>query len=277
MSVLELAVRTFAGPGKRVLCPEYSFIVFPLAAKVVGAELDMAPVAADFSVDTEALLQAVRADTSMLLLANPNNPTGAWLTGDKLRALLQQLPGHVIVVIDEAYAEYMEDTPDYSSAITWCQQFSNLVVSRTFSKIHGLAGLRVGYGVASGQVADLMNRVRQPFNNNTPALLAAQAALADLSHTRETLRVNDTGREQWLQAASVMRLDASPAPANFVCLKLPRPGVEVAAELEQRGVLLRPVANYGLPGHIRVSFGLGAGERVRHRRATGRCLPADGY
>ena len=254
--VLELAVRAFAGPGRRVLCPRYSFAVFALAAKLVGAEHDTVALTENYEPDVEALLQAVRPDTSVLMLANPNNPTGGWLGRDKVERLLQQVPERVVVVLDEAYAEYMSGVEGYESAMQWCHRFPNLVVSRTFSKIHGLAGLRVGYGVSSAPLADLINRVRQPFNNNAIALLAAQAALADFGHIEESLRVTETGRQQWLRAASELGLPAGPAPASFVCLKLPMPGSSLAAELEQSGILLRPLDNYGMPGHIRVSFGL---------------------
>ncbi len=254
--VLELAVRTFAGPGRRVLCPQYSFAVFALAAKAVGAELDMVAVEEDFSVDCESLLQAVRPETSLLLLANPNNPTGAWLTAEALRHLLQSLPSRVVVVLDEAYFEYMVDCPDYGTAIDYCADFANLIVSRTFSKIHGLAGLRIGYAVAQPPLAELMNRVRQPFNNNVVALLAAQVALSDETHINASLSVNADGKKEWLQAAAEMRLPTMPSPANFVCLKMPVPGRDLARQLEQEGILLRSIDNYGLPNHIRVSFGL---------------------
>ena len=254
--VLELAVRAFAGPGRRVLFPQYSFAVFALAAKLVGADHDVVAPMENHAPDVDGLLRAVRPDTSMLMLANPNNPTGGWLDRDQVELLLRQAPEHVVVVLDEAYAEYMGGEEGYESAARWCDRFPNLVVSRTFSKIHGLAGLRVGYGVSSAPLADLMNRVRQPFNNNAVALLAAQAALADFGHIEKSLRVTATGRRQWLQAAEELGLPAGPAPASFVCLKLPVPGSSLAAELELSGILLRPLDNYGMPEHVRVSFGL---------------------
>jgi histidinol-phosphate aminotransferase len=178
--VLEFAARAFVLPENEVVYSQHAFAVYPLVTQAIGAKAVVTPVI-DWGHDLEAMAAAINVRTRLVFVANPNNPTGTWIAADALERFLQRVPEHVVVVVDEAYYEYVSE-PRYPNTIPWVARFPNLVVTRTFSKVHGLAGLRVGYGVSSLQMADLLNRVREPFNVNSLALAAAEAALADVQH-----------------------------------------------------------------------------------------------
>ncbi|MDD9864519.1 MAG: histidinol-phosphate transaminase [Gammaproteobacteria bacterium] len=254
---LELAIRVLAGPGLQVVYPRYSFIVYALATQAQGAEAVASPVR-DWGCDPGALAAAVGPHTRLVLIANPNNPTGTWLPAAELRRLLELLPAHVTVVVDEAYAEYVE-APGYASCIAWIADFPRLAVTRTFSKVHGLAGLRVGYAVSHPELTDLMNRARQPFNVNAAALAAAQAALEDTDHIARSISLNRAGREQWAEAGARLGLrcisSQGDSQGNFVTLDLERPSGPVFEALLRAGVLTRPLEEYRMPQHLRVTIG----------------------
>ena len=252
--VIELAVRAYAGPGDEVVYPEYGFVAFGIAARSCGATPVMVP-AQGYGADPQRLLDAVGPRTRVLLLANPNHPTGTWLTGDTRHALISRLPPRVLVLLDQAYAEYI-DQPAYPHAESWLPEWPNLLVSRTFSKIHGLAALRVGYGLGAPALIDVMNRIRMPFNVSAPALAAAEAALGDSAHIAQGLALQREG--DGLLRAGLARLDCEVLPGlgNFVTLDLGRPAQPVYEALLQRGVIVRPLANYGLTRHLRVTVGL---------------------
>lgn len=257
--VLELLARAYLGPGRNAVFSAHAFAVYPLACQAVGADLHMAPAhSADhvmpYGHDLEALATRVDANTRVVFIANPNNPTGTWLDGKALRNFIQSLPGTTLVVMDEAYCEYVEE-PDYPDTTRWLAEFPNLVVTRTFSKIHGLAGLRIGYAVSSPEVADILNRVRQPFNTSTLAQAAALEALDDSAHVEESVRVNREGLA-WLTAACRERgLGCIPSVGNFLSIDVGREAEPVYQALLHHGVIVRPIAGYGLPRHLRVTVG----------------------
>ena len=257
--VLALVAQVFLGPGREAVFSEHAFAVYPIVTLAAGAQARVAPALGPESGmprghDLEAMLSLINDDTRVVFVANPNNPTGTWVEREALKTFLQSLPEHVIAVVDEAYCEYAEDTrmPD---ATQWLSAFPNLVVTRTFSKIHGLSGLRAGYSLCHPAVADLFNRVRQPFNMNSCAQAAAEAALADTDYVRESVTLNNTQRE-WLRGElDALGLAVLPSAANFLCVRV-GDAAAVNEGLLRAGVIVRPVAGYGLPEWIRVTIGL---------------------
>jgi histidinol-phosphate aminotransferase len=204
--------------------------------------------------DLAAFETLLNPRTRVVFIANPNNPTGTWISADELSTFLASVPDHVLVMVDEAYFEYVEN-PAYETAIPWIERYPNLIVTRTFSKAHGLAGLRVGYAISHPQVADLLNRVRQPFNVNSLGLSAAAAALADDEHLDHSRTTNRTGMLQLQKALDEMGLRYLPSVANFLCINVARSGQKVFQNLLARGVIVRPIGGYGLPDFIRVTIG----------------------
>jgi len=257
--VLELAVRTFVEPGLKVLFAEHSFAIYPILAQAVGATGVVAPAhdgtkGPRFGHDIKAMVEKVDPQTRLVFIANPNNPTGTYLKEQELRWFLQVIPEHVIVVVDEAYCEYVS-VPDYPNALEWLVDFPNLIVTRTFSKVYGLAGLRAGYAVSSPEIADLMNRVRPPFNVNSLALAAAEAALSDREHIERSARLNNEGMQILCDAFSVRGLPFIPSVGNFITFDVGRNALPVYQAMLLQGVIVRPIANYGLPDHLRVTVG----------------------
>ena len=200
------------------------------------------------------MLAAINANTRMVFIANPNNPTGTFLQNADLLAFLEKVPGNVLVVLDEAYGEYLPAALQ-SDAIAWLSHFPNLIVTRTFSKAYGLAGLRVGYALASAEIADMMNRVRQPFNVNSLALVAATAALNDDEFIARSYALNQLGMRQMTQALMLLGIDFIPSFANFLTIRIGNATAMYRRLLEQ-GVIVRPVGSYAMPEHLRVSIGL---------------------
>ncbi len=252
--VLELLVRAFVCPGQGVVVSEHAFAVYSLAARAVGADLKTAPARA-WGHDLDAMLSLVDQNTRVVFIANPNNPTGTWVESKALLSFLDLVPATTIVVIDEAYYEYCEGQ-DFPNAIDLLNKYPFLVSTRTFSKIYGLAGMRVGYSVSSPAIADLLNRVRQPFNVNSFGLAAARLALDDSEFLAESRRLNTKGRNRIYAGFSELGLDYFPSAGNFVCVNLARPADPVYESMLKQGVIVRPVANYGLPNHLRVTVGL---------------------
>ena len=251
--VLDLAARVFLAPGRSAVFSQHAFAVYPLATMSAGAECIVAP-ARHYGHDPVAMLAAIRPDTHLVWIANPNNPTGNFLPPAELRAFIEKVPGQIAVVLDEAYTEYL--TPaERGDAVAWIHDFPNLVVTRTFSKIYGLAGLRVGYGVARAEVADLLNRVRQPFNVNNLALAGAIAALDDHGFVAESFDLNRRGMEQMVAGLKRLGLEHIPSHGNFVTVAVPN-GATANAKLLRQGVIVRPIGGYGLPNHLRVTIGL---------------------
>lgn len=258
--VLELVARAFLTPEHEAVFAAHAFAVYPIVTQAVGATARVAPAnppdhAMPYGHDPATLLGHINDHTRVLFIANPNNPTGTWLNSAELEALLAAVPERVIVVVDEAYGEYVDAAADCPDALRWLERFPNLVVTRTFSKVYGLAGLRVGYAVSHPAVADVLNRVRQPFNVNSLALVAATAALEDSEHLARSQRLNRAGMQQLQDACRAWGLRWLPSVGNFLCIDMQRPGRDVFLELLKRGVITRPVDNYGLPNFLRISIG----------------------
>ena len=254
--VLDLAARVAISPGTRGVIDEHCFVVYPLAITAANGDVARVP-SSEWNHDLDALAAAVDERTRIVYLANPNNPTGTWFDDATLNAFLGAVPKDVWVVLDEAYAEYV-DEPGYPDGIRLIERHPNLVVTRTFSKIHALAALRIGYSVSSPEFADLLNRVRQPFNANALALAAAEAALADTEHVAESRRLNRVGMARLAEGFASLSLEWIPSVGNFVTVRL-GPDHDAAAvydALLDDGVIVRPVANYGMPEHLRVTVGL---------------------
>lgn len=250
--VLDLVARVFLAAGRSAVFSQHAFAVYPLATLSVGADLIAVP-AKHYGHDLDAMLAAIRPDTRIVWIANPNNPTGTFLPYDALKAFLRAVPKEVVVVLDEAYNEYIPPAERQDTA-AWLAEFPNLLVVRTFSKIYGLAGLRIGYGLAAAEVADLMNRVRQPFNCNNLALAAATAALDDHAFVAESYQLNRRGMEQIVAGLKRLGLDHIPSHGNFLTFKV-ADAAGVNQRLLQQGVIVRPIAGYGLPDWLRVTIG----------------------
>ncbi len=265
--VLDLVARAFLVPGTNAVFSRHAFAVYPLATLACSAEpRAAAPLPADhpsmpYGHDPAALAAAIDDATRVVFIANPNNPTGTWLGEAALHDLLARLPTHVVVVLDEAYGEYAraleaaaggERWPD---GLRWLDEFPNLVVTRTFSKIYGLAGLRCGCAVSSPAIADLLNRVRHPFNANSLALAAAGAALDDTGFVERSATANAEGLGVLAAGFARLGLGTIPSRGNFVCVDVGRDAEPVYQALLRDGVIVRPVANYGLPNHLRVTVG----------------------
>lgn len=252
--VLDIIARVFLGPGKESLFSQHAFAVYPLSSQAVGADLKIAP-ARDYGHDLDAMAGLISERTGVIWIANPNNPTGNWLGSGELRAFLESVPSRIIVVVDEAYIEYVDEV-DFPDSSEWLGDFPNLIVTRTFSKAYGLAGLRVGYGLSHPDVADLLNRVRQPFNVNSMALAAARAALDDQGFIQKVVEINRQGMSQLRHGFEEMGLEYIPSVGNFIAVDVNRPGSDVDQALLREGCIVRPVTGYGLPNHLRVSIGL---------------------
>lgn len=253
--VLDLIGQVFLDRDASAIYSEHAFVVYPMMVQCLGAKAIKVP-AKDFGHDLDAMLAAIEESTKVIFIANPNNPTGTWLGHAELETFLTKVPEHIIVVLDEAYAEYIAADIDYASGLTLLAQYPNVIVTRTFSKAYGLAGLRIGYSVSSAQVADLINRVREPFNVNTLAQMAAVAVLSDDDYLAESIAVNNSGRKQIETALIELGLDFIPAQGNFITFDTKTDAAKIYQKLLQKGVIVRPIAPYGLPQHLRVSIGL---------------------
>jgi histidinol-phosphate aminotransferase len=257
--LLELAAHALIERGESVVFAQYSFVVYALATQGVGARAIVVPAKA-YGHDLDAMLDAVEDDTRLVFIANPNNPTGTFVPGEQMEAFLKKVPAHVVVVLDEAYTEYLEASQRYDS-IEWTRRYPNLMVSRTFSKAYGLAGLRVGFAIAQPQLTDLLNRVRQPFNVNSLAQAAAVAALADQPFLDKSAALNAAGYKTLTAAFDALGLEYVPSHGNFVLVRVgddDGAGARVNMGLLKEGVIVRPVGNYGLPQWLRVTIGLPA-------------------
>ncbi|HEX6414473.1 MAG TPA: histidinol-phosphate transaminase [Burkholderiales bacterium] len=251
--VLELVALAFLGPGRAAVFSQHAFAVYPLATQARGARSIVVP-AKNYAHDLEAMAKAIDDETYVAWIANPNNPTGTFAPHGQVEAFLRRVPERVLVVLDEAYNEYL--TPDLRfDTVKLIKRHPNLVVTRTFSKAYGLAGLRVGYALAHPSVADVMNRVRQPFNVNSIALAAARAALDDMEFVARSYAENLQGMRQLEEGAKRLGLDYIPSHGNFLTIRVGK-AAEVYKKLLKRGVIVRPVGGgYQLPEHLRVTIG----------------------
>lgn len=261
--VLDILARTFAGVGDEVIFSQYAFAVYPIDTQAVGATAVITQ-AKDWGHDLQAMLSAITDNTKLIFIANPNNPTGTCLAEQELQLFLQQVSSKIVVVIDEAYEEYASHpdsidssgiTKNYHSMLPALKQFENLVVTRTFSKAYGLASFRIGYSVSSIDISDLLNRVRQPFNNNSLALVAATIALDDQEHIVQSAELNWQGMSMLCDGFKQLKLDYIPSAGNFICVKVGNNCTDIYEKLLHAGVITRPVANYQMSEYLRISIG----------------------
>ena len=255
--VLELIARVFVAPSHEVMYSQHAFIVYSLITQAIGAGSMQVP-ATEYGHDLAAMAAATSANCRLVYIANPNNPTGTWNGSRSIRRFLDTVPDHIIVVIDEAYCDYV-DNSEYPNCIPWLENYPNLVVTRTFSKAYGLAALRIGYTLSSPMIADLMNRIRQPFNVNSVALGAALAALDDNEHIARARSLNHDGMQQLEIGLSKLGMRWIPSVGNFICVQAPAlmSGSQLFAALLRRGVIVRTIDEYELVDHVRVTIGTG--------------------
>jgi len=251
--LLDIVARTYVTANDEVIFAEHAFVVYPIVTKIIGAKAVVVP-AKDYGHDLDAMLAAVTAKTKLVFIANPNNPTGTFLSQDDLEDFLDELPSNIIVVLDEAYFEYA-DIIARGNAIEWLKQYPNLIVSRTFSKAYGLAGLRIGYSLSSSDVAELLNRVRQPFNCSVLALKAATTILLDERYLLDSVCLNNRGMKDLTAFFERHNLEFIPSMGNFITVNVGQSGDDVYQDLLKEGVIVRPITGYGLPNHLRISIG----------------------
>lgn len=258
--ILELAARVFLGPGRSAVISQYAFAIYNIVAQASGAELLIAdanlPVheTQPYGHNLDNMRAKINDSTRMVFIANPNNPTGTWLGKSEMENFLDAVPRDVVVLVDEAYVDYVEEG-DYPDCSLWLDKYPNLIVTRTFSKAYGLAGLRVGYALASTEITDLLNRVRLAFNPSLLAQSAAVAALGDREHIRRTVEMNNEGLQQMRSAYVDLGLEFVPSVCNFYTVDVGGPAKPVFDALLKEGVIVRPVGNYGMPNHLRISIG----------------------
>jgi histidinol-phosphate aminotransferase len=257
--VLDMLARIFLDASAEAIYSEHAFLVYALVVQACGAKARVAPaLPADtgqaYGHDLSAMLALISENTRVIFIANPNNPTGTWLKRTELKDFIDAVPEHIAVIVDEAYFEYVEEN-DYPDALQWLGEFPNLIVTRTFSKIYGLAGLRVGYAISSAEVSDLLNRLRQPFNANSLALAAATASLADEGFVKASLDNNQKGLRQLADYFDSKEISYIPSVANFLSVKFGRQSDHIYAKLLEQGIIVRPLANYNLSEYLRITIG----------------------
>jgi len=252
--VLEVITRCFADVESEVVFSQYAFAVYPLVTQAIGAKGVPVP-AKDWGHDLDAMAAAVTDRTKLVFVANPNNPTGTVHNAEAILAFLERIPERVVVVLDEAYCEYLQGE-GYADGVELLSRFPNLIVCRTFSKAWGLAALRVGYSISSPEIADILNRVRQPFNVDTIALAAATAVLEDEAYVQRSREVNVSGMAQLEAGFGELGLSFIPSAGNFIAVDVGDDAMGVYQSLLEQGVIVRPIAGYGMPRHLRVSIGL---------------------
>jgi histidinol-phosphate aminotransferase len=257
--VLVMLAEAFLTTQSEAVYSQYAFAVYPIVVQAAGAKAQIAPALSEsdrmaLGHDLDAIAALVNERTRLVFIANPNNPTGTWVETDALRRFIASMPLSTLVVVDEAYIEYVEDDA-FADSSRWLNEFPNLVVTRTFSKAYGLAGLRVGYALSQPDVASLMNRVRQAFNVNSIALAAARAALDDREHLQRSVVTNREGMAQLEAGLDRLPVRCYPSRGNFILIDCKRPAAAVYEAMLRQGVIVRPVGNYQLPHHLRLTIG----------------------
>lgn len=259
--LIELLGRAFLTPADEIVVSEHAFTRYRMAADIMGASTAAAPMRG-LTHDLAAMARAVTPRTKMVFVANPNNPTGTYNAQTEVSALLDVLPPSVLLVLDEAYYEYAREKKDYADGLSFFKKGRNLMVLRTFSKAHGLAGLRLGWGVGPSAVVDALERIRPPFNVNIAAQAAGVAALADRGHVRRSVALLSSEMKKMEKALTARGVEWTPSAANFLLLNIaPRRGKDVFEALLKKGVIIRSMDEYDLPGHVRVTVGLPAENR----------------
>ncbi len=253
-SIFTLLGQVFVKPGETVIASQYAFAAYKIAAATMGANFIETP-ARNWGYDLQAIEKAIDADTRLIFIANPNNPTGTWLDENQLQKFLGQISPDILVVLDEAYYEFMQQDPGYPDTLKLQQQFPNVIITRTFSKVYGLAALRVGYSITHPTIADLLNRVRLPFNVSTCGQMAAIAALSDNQHLQKTLDINSQGKAQLTSAMDKLKIDYLPVNGNFITINVDTEGNKIFKDLLTEGIIVRPLANYAMDSFLRISIG----------------------
>jgi histidinol-phosphate aminotransferase len=252
--LLELLSKTYLTTKNSAVVTNYSFIGIKNIIRHIGAQLSIAANSYQYTT-VASILAAIKPTTKIIFIVNPNNPTGSYINSIDLNYLLEKLPSHILAVIDEAYAEYIEAN-DYPNTIKLLSRYSNLIISRTFSKFYGLAGLRLGYLISHPEIAKHLNNVCLPFAVNSIALAAAQAALYDHAHIELSYITNQQGYKQLMQGLKNLSLTVIPSHANFICVNLKKNSLAIYKQLLNEGIYVRPLHDYGLPNHLRISIGL---------------------
>ncbi|EER47017.1 histidinol-phosphate aminotransferase [Actinobacillus minor 202] len=252
--LLELFAHTFAGEKDEIIYSQYAFIVYPLVTKAINAVAREIP-AKNWGHDLDGFLAAINEKTKLIFIANPNNPTGNFLTEAEVDRFLAQVPENVIVVLDEAYTEFTAENERLNS-FGLLQKYPNLIISRSLSKAYGLAGLRIGYAVSNPEIADLLNRVRQPFNCNSLALASAVAVMNDDEFVKKVAENNRLEMARYEAFCQAQGLEYIPSKGNFITIDFKQPAAPIYEALLREGVIVRPIAGYGMPNHLRISIGL---------------------
>lgn len=252
--IIKMLMQVFLLHDKEVLIPEYAFIAYKLAAKSLNLPFREIPHK-NYGVDVDGILNTLTDKTRMVILANPCNPTGCYLPTAEFERLLKALPSHVLLVCDEAYYEYVLEA-DYPQTLSYLKDYPHLIITRTFSKAYGLAGVRVGYAIAHPDIAELVNRIRLPFNVNVLAQKAAIAALSDQEFVRKTVLTNEAGKRQLMAGLAELGLEYFPSFGNYLLVKLNGPGKDLFEALLKEGIITRPLVPYGLINYLRISIGL---------------------
>jgi histidinol-phosphate aminotransferase len=258
-TLLDLVARVFLGPGRAAMYSQYAFAVYPLVTLAQSAEAIVTPAlppdsAMPYGDDLDAMARMLRQDVAVIFIASPNNPTGTWVEPAAFERFMAKVPAHTVVVLDEAYWHFQDPATRIDSQ-RLMRQYPNLMITRTFSKVHGIAALRVGYGVAHPRLTDLLHRVRQPFNNGSLALLAAELALDDSAHVERCVSLNARERLRVAAALRELGLGVLPTQGNFVSADFGRPSAPVHQALLEQGVIVRPMGSYHLPNFLRISIG----------------------
>jgi len=256
--VIDIAIRTLVGPGEELLVSKQAFIIYELIPAAANIKTVLVPQTSDHKIDIDGYIAAITDKTKLVCLVNPNNPTGTYYTKSDFEKLLAAMPENAILLVDEAYYDYV-DVDDYPDTLSYRDKFKNIMVTRTFSKAFGVSGVRLGYGITTPEIADYMNRVREPFNTNILAQAAGIAALKDMEYLRRSVEVNKAGKEYYYDQFSEMGLEYLETQGNFILVKIddnPASGMECFNFLLKKGVIVRPMAGYGFPNWIRISIGL---------------------
>lgn len=251
-NILELIVKAYLHKDNNAVISQYAFLTIPLLIKSYGAQTKVV-AAHQWGHDIQQMIKVIDDKTSVLFLVNPNNPTGTYTNEQQFKLLMESVPAHVLVVVDEAYSEYI-NADDYPNAFNYLAHYPNLIITRTFSKVYGLAALRLGYAVSSPEIADILNRARLPFNVNSIASVAACTALDDQEHVKKSVEMNRIGMQQFIQGLKKLNLDYIPSLGNFVAIDV-QDGTAIYQKLLYEGVIVRPLKAYDMPKHIRVTIG----------------------
>lgn len=253
-NILEVIVKAYLGPNDSAVISQYAFATIPLLIKASGAKLITVP-AIQWGHDIPGMIAAYETSTRIIFVVNPNNPTGTYTNKKEFLHLLNSIPSHVVIVSDEAYVEYLHEDTDFPDTLKLLDQYPNLIISRTFSKIFGLAGLRTGYSISSPEIADILNRARLPFNVNSIAQAAACAALMDTDHVKRSIAVNQQGMLQMEEGLKKLNISYIPSLGNFISIDVKKDGLEIYQTLLRQGIIVRPLTAYGMPTHLRVTIG----------------------